>query len=77
MRYFAASGSTVGCQWNFVRSVAPAREFAERAKALGPYAYLESRASPEVTRRYLPSSLMDVQSMMSTMPFVKSPPSEP
>ena len=72
MRYFAPSGSTTGCQWRFA-GTGPVHTCGPSARAR----CANSSARPFVTRRYLPSSRALVQSMMSTMPFVKRPPRDP
>ena len=76
IRYFAASGSTVGCQWARERSspVLDQKQRLPRADARS----MNSSQTPCVTSSHLPPSVRrDVASMMSTMPLVKSPPSEP
>ena len=75
IRTFAHSGSTVGCHILSGHVVAGGLE-----KSLPYFAArsMNSPHTPRVTRSHFPDSfLRHVASITRTIPFVKSPPSEP
>ena len=75
MRYFAPSGSMVGCQW---RRSSFGSCWVEAAAPMARARSMNSSQTPRVTSvQRPPSPFTPVASTIRTMPFVKRPPREP